>query len=350
MKSFIQIQNRFKRYNTLFVSRNTKLGFTLVELLVVIAIIGILIALLLPAVQAAREAARRMQCTNNLKQMGLGLHNYHDVHNSLPIGSRVGYFGTYKSLSGSNWRVSILPFTEQNSIYDQIKIQGTVSGSTAGYFTNNAFLENLVIPMYACPSCYWKPILKDTLYSSFDQKRAQTANYAAIGGASPDPAGRTGVCLALTHGTIANNGAFTHNTTRNMAAIIDGTSNTIVIGEQSGIVGAGLPLYACYEGAWAGLSQPYTFSDCAASGEPNGAIYGSGMMTIHLGINDKNVTATGNEKSRYPYQHNTIISSGHAGGANVCIGDGSVRYLSETLDVDVLRQLASMNDGKTTTL
>src|SRR6478672_5771414 len=104
-----------------------KRGFTLVELLVVIAIIGVLVALLLPAVQAAREAARRMQCSNHLKQIGLALQNYHDVFNSLPFGARARFVNTTKNNPagqnwGPSWLVSILPFAEQKPLSDLIEV------------------------------------------------------------------------------------------------------------------------------------------------------------------------------------------------------------------------------------
>ena len=98
-------------------------GFTLVELLVVIAIIGVLVALLLPAVQAAREAARRMQCSNHLKQIGLGLQNYHDTFNAMPYGvrSRTAGVGNWTGTYGPSWYVSLLPFVEQKNLSDQME-------------------------------------------------------------------------------------------------------------------------------------------------------------------------------------------------------------------------------------
>src|SRR5512135_122792 len=101
-------------------------GFTLIELLVVIAVIGILVALLLPAVQAAREAARRMQCSNNLKQIGLALHNYHDANKKFPFGSRGGSSWAQTGIKdGTNWRVSILPYLEQTALYSKLNFGGS---------------------------------------------------------------------------------------------------------------------------------------------------------------------------------------------------------------------------------
>src|SRR5262245_37386279 len=109
-------------------SLSRALGFTLVELLVVIAIIGVLVALLLPAVQAAREAARRMQCTNNLRQLGLALHNYHDVNQWFPLNYRPVAAGPY------SWMQAILPYIEQQNLYSQLTIGGTQA------LTNNALV------------------------------------------------------------------------------------------------------------------------------------------------------------------------------------------------------------------
>src|SRR5437762_7032383 len=115
-------------------------AFTLVELLVVIAIIGVLVALLLPAVQAAREAARRSQCTNNLRQMAIGLHNYHDVNQSFPINYRPVTNGPY------SWMQAILPYIEQANLYNQITICGIQS------LPNNTLVAHTVIKTYRCPS------------------------------------------------------------------------------------------------------------------------------------------------------------------------------------------------------
>src|SRR5215218_9304305 len=115
-----------------------RLGFTLIELLVVIAIIGVLIALLLPAVQAAREAARRSQCTNNFKQMGIAMHNYHDINNALPIGRQDAQRRT--------WAMSILPFLEQGNLF------GAINFSQPFYERANTTVIRSAISGFQCPS------------------------------------------------------------------------------------------------------------------------------------------------------------------------------------------------------
>ncbi|MDO4586103.1 MAG: DUF1559 domain-containing protein [Planctomycetia bacterium] len=337
-----------------------KLGFTLVELLVVIAIIGILIGLLLPAVQAAREAARRMQCTNNLKQMGLGLHNYHDVNKAFPIGAVKGDWGAFGTLSGRNWRLTILPFVEQAVILDQLRLDGWVGCSK--YFTgqgiqNNEYLRNMVLDIYVCPSAYWKKILKDGQSGNFfDMIQTQVANYTGVAGASPDPAGRESMIFKCDLGIAAGNGVLTYNDSRNFSALSDGTSNTILIGEQSGVNTYGCPYSANYEGAWAGYSMGEKFAELRA-GAANPHLYGSGLTVVHWGPNYKGCHPT-NASGQGPngemcgnsYTLNTVLDSRHPGGCNVVRGDGSVFFASETMAPEVFRILCCMNDGKTASL
>ncbi|MDO5581196.1 MAG: DUF1559 domain-containing protein, partial [Planctomycetia bacterium] len=130
-----------------------KFGFTLVELLVVIAIIGILIGLLLPAVQAAREAARRMQCSNNLKQLGLALHNYHDINHVFPKGSKQGQSNAYTSHSAKAsfcWRLAVLPYIEQQTMWDSLDF--TKAFSVRHPTQGNPQLCGYVVDAFHCPS------------------------------------------------------------------------------------------------------------------------------------------------------------------------------------------------------
>jgi len=234
-----------------------RFAFTLIELLVVIAIIAILIALLLPAVQQAREAARRSQCKNNMKQLGLALHNYHDEHLAFPM-------GTQWSNSKPNWRVALLPFLDQAGLYNQLD---TVSGDflSQPYSGANSILGGLLVDVYVCPS------------STLDQNsngpptknnssRGQTHCYVGIMGAFPDPAGRTDQCSISNYGgQYCSNGMLLPNESARMRDCTDGTSNTMIVGEQSGRVGT-QDIRSVYYGGWSGC----TFSGRVSNTNPNG--------------------------------------------------------------------------------
>ena len=247
-----------------------KRGFTLVELLVVIAIIGVLVALLLPAVQAAREAARRMQCGNHLKQIGLGLQNYHDVFNSLPYGARGRYIvgdriGTTTIANnntvayGPSWYVGILPFCEQKNLADIIERVGLGIGatnSTTGVYHDMAAANvnptrvaqaahNQKIPWMLCPS---SPLPQTE--TPGNSLILTVPSYVGIAGAlqgdgtsgnvsrqvnSSDPLfteTRVGGTVG-SFGQISGGGLLTLNESFNMAAAIDGTSNVIIVSETS---------------------------------------------------------------------------------------------------------------------
>ncbi len=321
-------------------------AFTLVELLVVIAIIGILIALLLPAVQAAREAARRSQCSNHLKQLGLALQNYHDVHKTFPHGSRWPYYAP-------NWRVMILPFTEQNALYGQIdpNSQSAVGGfmsasattSPYGYGSGrNAVLKDLAVPGWNCPSTPNPPLLAaSTYYQNLDN--GQIHDYVGIAGAYPDPAGRTGVCSGRSqYGSYAcANGVLYPNGWVRMRDVLDGTSNTMMIGEQGGKVGT-RDVRASYHCGWAGFSD----SRQVTAIPENTHFYGTGTTTVRYPINSDNIAVCVNNSGCYnPWDMNTVLNSMHPGGAQTAFVDGSVHFLSQTILMDTYRRLATKDDG-----
>ncbi len=136
--------------------RRHRVGFTLVELLVVIAIIGVLVALLLPAVQAAREAARRTQCTNNLKQLGLALHNYHDTHRVFPLGVLQSNLGSEFAYPRLTWAIHLYPYLEQQPTYDQFDFECRPGHDRIMDCTQNAATRDApaahVVPAMLCPS------------------------------------------------------------------------------------------------------------------------------------------------------------------------------------------------------
>ncbi|UUO05915.1 DUF1559 domain-containing protein [Blastopirellula sp. J2-11] len=283
----------------------TNRGFTLVELLVVIAIIGVLIALLLPAVQQAREAARRMQCSNNLKQIGLALHNYHDTFNSLPPLCIIP--GDDPDDSGSDtrdlveswsWSALILPFIEQNSLYENAGIGNGVRLDTQ---LNDA--AKVVISAYRCPS--------DVGISVADPAqrflKGAGSNYAAFNHS------RSARYLS------GADGGFYANVGRKLRDVTDGLSNTLAVGEvASRLNGQTMCLKS-----WAGC-QLGRDGDC--------------MDDIGLSgrwpINDS--TGTSNQTAE-------ALSSLHPGGAQTLRFDGSVHFLSE--NIQFLRSAAPDNNG-----
>ncbi|PQO28425.1 DUF1559 domain-containing protein [Bremerella cremea] len=310
-------------------------AFTLVELLVVIAIIGVLIALLLPAVQQAREAARRMQCSNNFKQLGLALHNYHDTFGAFPYGSRAGTV-SYPNLSGVNWRTSILPFLEQKNVFDQLNFE---TGSFNEPFTGNEVLNNLVIDAYICPSSPVDP--KVAAPNALNGNQGSLMHqYVGIAGAYPDPGGRTAVVKQTARGYAAGTGMLRPGEVTRFRNATDGTSNSLMVSEQSGMVD-GVVLAANYGGGWAGQPESHPVPSIGSTSEN---YYYTGLTTVRWQINYETATAS---SSSQPYENNTILNSLHPGGVMGALGDGSTRFIPETIDMEILRRLSACDDGQT---
>jgi prepilin-type N-terminal cleavage/methylation domain-containing protein len=314
-------------------------GFTLVELLVVIAIIGVLVALLLPAVQAAREAARRTQCVNNLKQIGLALHNYHDTYGTFPYGS----FNLREAWpsSGTNWRALILPFVEQQTIHDQLTFSSDPSvhfmaGGAAGAnaLAGNVVLRRLVLPVYRCPSTEIDEL------GGHNNVDAMNANYVGVQGAArpipgPDPNRGTQDCG---HGWSCNNGLLVANEAFKMARATDGLSNTLIVAEQSALV-AGQNRTANYYGGWYGSRHPRWVGHPSGCGD----LWQAGTSCIRFSINSQ-IVQTGATEAMY--RNNTHWNSKHPGGINAAVADGSVQFITETIDFINLKRLACRYDGE----
>jgi prepilin-type N-terminal cleavage/methylation domain-containing protein len=293
----------------------TRFGFTLIELLVVIAIIAVLIALLLPAVQQAREAARRAQCKNNLKQIGLALHNYHDTHLVFPMGNGFdGAAGPYSS-TGWGWAAFLLPYLEQGNLAQQMNM----SALSLHQVLVNPSLNHLTqthLPVFRCPS--------DTGPDLNDRRSMNdTPEYqAAFQSAGRPPHIATSNYVA-NHGIIVRDtrdihrdglpgpwGAFFGMSRTGIRDLTDGTSNTFLVGERD--------YELCWAGTWAGPRA------ITARGERGiRAIYGQGGGAK---INDPTMGPNNFAICNHGF------SSMHPGGAHFVLGDGSVRFVSENID------------------
>lgn len=290
-------------------------AFTLVELLVVIAIIGVLIALLLPAVQAAREAARRMSCTNNLKQIGLAIHNYHDTVGTMPSAC-IASAPVTQSLSGSDndggrWNgwsylVLIAPFMEQQAMYGSLQADRLAFEASFDYSDENKDIMISRMSSYICPSDSGSDPNKGRRLGgdSADPKYRNNgrSNYLAVrvfeykGVYIPELGIDIDKQSKQSHALVGL-GAMYGNSGLPFGAIDDGLSNSIVVGERT-------CEYECQGGSWPGVTH-----------------LGPGMAVMGITFFKINTKAEARG-----------FSSLHAGGANFLYGDGSVHFISETIE------------------
>lgn len=305
-------------------------GFTLVELLVVITIIGILIALLLPAVQAAREAARRMQCQNNLKQTGLALLSYESASGTFPPGGLPGNGNSY----GYSWWTRILPYVEQGNVSSQFD---WASGWLPGNPHDITLVRNLHLSFTYCPSSTLPSLVLTG--PTFGDANVPSATYAGISGASNHVSATTPSGWL---GTFSSGGVLIEYRGVTAAQITDGLSNAMTVGEQSdwlsplrGSAGFGCENGDCRADCWHGLTMGPT-------AEKNGDPRSFNLTCVNSRINEKSTSAYGVFGNCAP---NTPIQSAHSGGANVVMADGSVQFLNESLDVNILYNLANRNDN-----
>ena len=301
-------------------SRDKTRGFTLIELLVVVAIIAILIALLLPAVQQAREAARRTQCKNNLKQLGLALHNYHDVHLTFPQGCAARYNGNdvVANFESWGWTASILPMIEQGPLFNRLDVGGRTLSEALASVTTDGARDTLfpAIGPYQCPSDTTGPRLKAGMQrnnfgggasTTPTSWRPPTSNYVGMNGLSQ-------IRIPNDQSDRRPRGMFYTASRVKIRDITDGTSNTIMAGERAREAGAG---------SWIGNRNP--------DGQgPHGNDYVLG--TGWTAINDNSI----NNNFRMGF------SSKHPGGAQFVLADGSVRFLSENIQHDLAQSRTSL--------
>ncbi len=347
-------------------------AFTLVELLVVIAIIGILIALLLPAIQAAREAARRAQCTNNLKQLGVALHNYHDIFDRFPISY---FYGTWAEpqIDRGGHLVRLLPYVEQKALYDLIDFRfGGVPSRTVFMgpgATNPQFLPAGPLPVLVCPSdprqlqrgwtanvtlSNYNPCIGPTLsqgnplilsYTGLSpyvtgnlvgglNARGQCGNWFG------DSQWNDGYAWDADQGATQVPGVFAaFQWSAKLRDITDGTENTIAIGESRPMCSMSAATSTWWSGTFqsSGTVPPINFPDCYSPwyntmGEVEAFAPGFGIGQIGGAWNE--ISTMSGFRSKHP------------SGANFVMADGSVHFLNEFISYDTYQRLGDRHDGR----
>ena len=342
-------------------------AFTLVELLVVISIIGVLVGLLLPAVQAAREAARRMQCSNHLKQLGLALHNYHTTLGRFPSGyctvpTRDGNGPpsaaidplTWDSAPGWGWGALLLPYIEQGNMSDALHFEFPI------WAPINRPLVEKQMPTFLCPSASGG----SDPFTVRDQSGAPLSRFGA-----PIRLGRShyvashgqescwGECGSAATGEVFTNiytsettvvrvdgnaanvadGPFYRNSNVRFRDVTDGTSTTIFLGEHSSRLS---------EKTWVG-AVPGAYTHPKFASPENGPDAAATLVLVHAGPSGGELDITGSpiiHSINFPTYHVGQMYSEHPGGGNVCFGDGSVRFISESVDLILWAEMSSMNE------
>jgi prepilin-type processing-associated H-X9-DG protein len=309
----------------------------------VIAIIAVLIALLLPAVQAAREAARRSQCVNNLKQVGLAMHNYHDVNNALPLG-RTLQAGTYRPFSQ---QARVLAYMEQKNVFDALNF------SLSSYDPTNATAAATTINSFLCPTDTAVQIPSGQVLPGYGwggvHYRANEGTSVAMWYGADDTAG-------VNTAVMPPNGLFHSDQLIRLADVTDGTSHTAafsehVIGDFSNSVAT--EFSDTFQPGTHPLNSDEAYNQCRAMDFTNLSFQGYSNVGAPWVYGYHSTTSywhSGPPNSRScmfpPSRISTTANSRHPGGVNLCLADGSVRFVKSTVDLAAWRALGTRNGGE----
>ena len=324
-------------------------GFTLVELLVVIAIIGILVALLLPAIQAAREAARRTECTNNIKNLALACQNYHDTYSQFPLNYAQWNMTDPSNGRSTSWLVQVLPFIEQQALYDTIDFNYGVRNDPRNTATPNVSNEEVAftaIDSFTCPSDTHdgRMALNRANYSTGANGRSNqwgVNNYKGCAGANWGWGSyqvRSGPLAGTPYGTVDANGLDRGNgifhrgnndpspRLRRMAGVTDGTSSTFMIGEA-------VPAWCTHTWWWW----------CNGATATTAVPLNVSAVCKDTGNRERDLT-----DCRGDWPNNYSFMSRHPGGGNFALADASTRFIADSIEINLYRRLGCMVDGEAT--
>lgn len=310
-----------------------KSGFTIIEVLVTVSVISLLCAILLPAVQRAREAARATQCRNQIRQLALALHMYHDTHSVLPPGSQVQDLAAVESpfnfTKGYGWTVAILPYIERNDLYNRFDFDLDCQ-------IHHRFLTNQQIVVFVCPSdpvnsqpTFWnRQIAPGSFHGAWYRGDWGVTSYFGVSGTDRQHfITQPSHCDSLSREPLTrglHSGVFFGNSRTRFADISDGLSQTLLLGERGGV-----PQTGKWGGPGSGTSCPFGLTDVLLPGLISGKGGEMGGLRAATGRRDDDIHWW----------------SWHAAGTHFALADGSVRIVSTEIDRSVLKSLSDRCDG-----